>query len=194
MRIITGKAKGCKLKAPQGMNTRPTTDRIKESIFNILQNKTQKARILDVFAGTGNLGLEALSRGGTVAVFVDQSAASVNVIRQNASHTRLLEQAVILKSDVLKALERLQRQGERFDLIFCDPPYNQGLAQKTVEFLRQSQLLNQHGVLVVEHDKNDVLEPYLGELFTLVRSEIYGITKISFYQLLTMEDIEAEES
>lgn len=192
MRIITGKAKGCKLKTPPGLNTRPTTDRVKESIFNILSSKTQDAQILDIFAGTGNMGLEALSRHGASAVFVDQNSVSINVIRDNAHHTKLIERATIIKGDVMTALTKFSQQSRKFDLVFCDPPYNKGWAQKVTDFFRCNNLLNRHGVLVMEHDKNDVLDGYEGELFRLVRSETYGITKISFYQLLTPEDLEAE--
>ena len=107
MRIITGKAKGCKLKTPKGMDTRPTADRIKESLFNILGTDIIGTHVLDIFAGTGNLGLEALSRGAIDAVFVDQSMDSVSIIKQNAEHTKLAESAEIMKCDVFTAMKKL---------------------------------------------------------------------------------------
>ena len=121
MRIITGSARGCRLKTPKGQATRPTSDRIKESLFNILGSKVYGRKVLDIFAGTGNLGLEALSRGAASACFVDQATAAL--IRENAVHTRLKDRATVHGGDVFAQLTRFEQGGASFDLIFCDPPY-----------------------------------------------------------------------
>ena len=133
MRIITGTAKGCRLKAPKGMGTRPTADRVKESLFNILGQSVRDSFVLDMFAGTGALGLEALSRGAIGAVFVDKATA--NVILGNAVHTKLADRAEIIAGDVNKILPRLEKKGLSFDIIFADPPYNLGLESSLLDFI-----------------------------------------------------------
>lgn len=180
MRIITGKAKGCRLKAPRGMTTRPTADRVKESLFNILGRDVAGARVLDLFAGTGNLGLEALSRGAAAAAFVDQSAESVRVIRENALHTKLIDQAQIIRGDVFSALRRFAHSKEKFNLLFCDPPYLKNLAQETLKLLDKIELLAENSVVVIEHDCKDDLELVLDNL-VFQRRQVYGQTAISFF-------------
>lgn len=181
MRIITGTAKGCRLKAPKGQDTRPTADRIKESLFNILGMKVHGRHVLDLFAGTGNLGLEALSRGAAHAVFVDRATAPV--IRENALHTRLDGRAEVLKSDAFSALARLAGMGKSFGLVFCDPPYHKGLWERALLFLDASELLSEDGILVVEHGVDeDGRMPALRNLVR-VRAERYGhTTQVSFFQ------------
>lgn len=179
MRIITGTAKGMKLKAPRGMDTRPTADRVKESIFNILGCRVVNAQILDLFAGTGNLGLEALSRGGAAAIFVDNSGQSVSVIRDNLDHTKMASRGEILKSDVLQALGRLAARGRSFDLIFCDPPYNRGLVTATLSKLNSSDMLSANGIIVIEHSRHELINNEWDRL-TVKRTERYGETLVSF--------------
>ncbi len=194
MRIITGTARGHRLKAPPGLETRPTADRVKESMFSILRDKVNGAHVLDIFAGTGALGLEALSRGGAAAAFVDQSAASVRVIRENAAHTRLSDRARIIRSDVWTALDKFSKQGEKFDLAFCDPPYRKGMAQRALRFFCEHALLAERGVLVIEHEKGDVLALPQSGFLRWARSESYGATAVSFYQVSSQSDRKAEES
>jgi len=180
MRIITGIAKGAKLKAPRGMDTRPTADRVKESIFNILGTMVLEATVLDLFAGTGNLGLEALSRGAKHAVFVDQSAISMRVIKDNAIHTKLVHSADFYKSDVLKAVDKLGRAGQMFDLIFCDPPYNKGLVTSVLTKIDELNILTAGGIIILEHSRHENIDKQLSNL-QLNRSERYGETIVSFY-------------
>lgn len=180
MRIITGSARGCRLKAPKGMITRPTADRVKESLFNILGAKVWQAEVLDLFAGTGNLGLEALSRGAAHAVFVDQNAESVSLIRENALHTKLADSAEIVRSEVLSALERFARMGRRFELVFCDPPYEKGLAQKVVLALDTLDVLAEEALVVVEHGRKEMFDLPLSRLCH-TQSRQYGATEISFF-------------
>ncbi|SEJ07599.1 16S rRNA (guanine(966)-N(2))-methyltransferase RsmD [Propionispira arboris] len=175
MRIITGKAKGCKLKTPKGMSTRPTADRIKESLFNILNADIAGTHVLDIFAGTGNLGLEALSRGAIDAVFIDQSVDSVNIIKQNAEHTKLTEATEIIKCDVFTAMKKLQRLGKKFDIVFCDPPYNKNLCQKALLLFDEMDLLTSEALVIMEHAAEDSLELNLQNI-VLFRNQRYGAT------------------
>ena len=180
MRIITGTAKGCNLKTPKGMSTRPTSDRVKESLFSILGGDAC-GRVLDVFAGTGALGLEALSRGADSCVFIDKATA--DIISFNAEHTRLSDRCWVLKGDVFALLHRLAGQGERFDLVFCDPPYHQGLAHRVLEYLDKGEVLAPDAIVVVEYGGDEADLPATGRL-RLVREQSYGrTTRIGFYHL-----------
>ena len=179
MRIITGSAKGAKLKAPQGLDTRPTADRVKESVFNILGDIVVDANVLDLFAGTGNLGLEALSRGAKRAVFIDQGSESISIIKENANHTKLVEQTEIYRNDVLRALDKFVQTGRSFDLLFCDPPYKKGFVQAVLEKLDNNSIMAPNGIVVIEHSRH---EPIIDEWknLQLRRTERYGATLISF--------------
>lgn len=133
MRVIAGAAKGHKLQTIEGLNTRPTTDRIKETLFNIIAFDLPESRFLDLFSGSGAIGIEALSRGADTAVFVEQAAECQKVITENLTHTKLMERARLIKSDVLTGLAQLSAEQETFDIIFMDPPYAAGLAEPTLE-------------------------------------------------------------
>lgn len=180
MRIITGTAKGCRLKAPKGMETRPTADRIKESLFNILGDRVYDAQVLDMFAGTGALGLEALSRGAESGVFIDKATAKL--ISENAEHTHLSDRAEVLKGDVFAVLNRLMSNGRQFDIIFCDPPYHLGLSQRALELIDSSGLLKPGGLMIMEHGKDENDYPEVNSL-ELIRNQAYGaVTQITIYQ------------
>ena len=190
MRIITGTAKGCNLKTPKGMSTRPTSDRVKESLFSILGGEVEGTRVLDIFAGTGALGLEALSRGAREAVFIDM--ATDKVIRENAQHCRLSDRAESLKGDVLAQLNRLSVQGRRFDLVFCDPPYHEGLWQKAISWLDDNELLAPRALVVLERGGENEPLPELKRL-KLLKNQRYGnTTQIDFLELpeLMKEEVE----
>ena len=187
MRIITVTAKGCKLKTPAGMSTRPTSDRMKESLFSILGEDVLENRVLDIFAGTGGLGLEALSRGAASAVFIDKATA--DIIAFNAQHTNLADKCRILAGDVFVHLQRLEQQGEKFNMVFCDPPYHQGFAHKALELLDKGTLLAEDALVIVEHggDENDL--PATTRL-RLVKNQRYGkVSQLSFYHLPKQENI-----
>ena len=180
MRIITGSARGAKLKTPKGWDTRPTADRVKESLFNVLGRMVEGRTVLDIFAGTGSLGLEALSRGAEHAVLVDKATAAI--ISENASHTHLDSKAEVLGTDVYGALGRFSAQGRSFGLIFCDPPYHKGLWEKALSALDASELLAYEGILVVEHGADENEYPELEQL-QLVLNKSYGhTTQLSFFQ------------
>ncbi len=175
MRIITGRAKGLRLKTPAGLSTRPTSDRIKESLFSILSGLIDFAAVeavLDVFAGTGALGLEAISRGARAATFVD--AATTDIIRDNVTRARF-DGCTILRGDCEKILRRLARQGLTFDLIFSDPPYGKGLAEKSLRLAAELNLLSAGGLIIVEHGANEILAD-LPSTLRLIRQTTYGHT------------------
>jgi 16S rRNA (guanine(966)-N(2))-methyltransferase RsmD len=180
VRIIAGTAKGIRLKTPKGMNTRPTADRVKESVFGILAADVVDAEVLDLFSGTGNLGLEALSRGAVSATMVDKNIQSVKIMMENAILTDLSRAAVICREEVTAALKRLQASGKSFDLIFCDPPYNLGLAPKVLACLDGSDVLREGGIFVLEHSRHEKLPEGLKRIVAY-RSEFYGETVVSFF-------------
>lgn len=150
MRVIAGSAKRLQLKTIPGMETRPTTDRIKETLFNMLQPELLDCRFLDLFSGSGAIGIEALSRGASEAVFVEQNPAAVLCIKENLKTTRLEKGATVIQDDVLRALSSLMRDGKSFDLIFMDPPYRMGWEQKILELIKDSSLAEQASLIIVE--------------------------------------------
>ncbi len=152
MRVIAGKARSLRLKTVEGENTRPTTDRIKETLFNMLQPQLADSTFLDLFAGSGGIGIEALSRGAKRAVFVEKDRGALRCIRDNLQFTRLKEQAEVLEMDVFQALQRLEGQ-PAFDCIFMDPPYNQGLERRVLEVLAGSGLADAHTLIIAEADE-----------------------------------------
>lgn len=165
-----------KLKTPAGLSTRPTSDRVKESLFSILSgliNFSEVDAVLDIFAGTGALGLESVSRGANSATFID--AATTEIIRDNVTRAKFLDACKILRGDFEKILLRLSRQGLTFDLIFSDPPYARGLAEKSLRLVAELNLLSAGGLLIVEHGAEEILND-LPPTLSLVRKIIYGHT------------------
>ena len=149
MRIIAGTRRSLPLKSVEGFDTRPTTDRIKETLFNMLQGRIPESHFLDLFAGTGQIGLEALSRGALRAVFVDSGKKQQKCIEENIAFTKFQAESRLLGYDVLSALRLLQGK-ESFDIIFMDPPYGQDLEKQVLEELSKSSLLKEDGLIVVE--------------------------------------------
>ena len=156
MRVIAGSARSLKLKTLEGIDTRPTTDRIKETLFNMIAPYLYDCEFLDLFAGSGGIGIEALSRGAGQAVFVEQNEAAVQIVRDNLKATKLEDRAVVMQKkgitltkDVLNALYQLE--GDKvFDYIFMDPPYDQGLERQVMEYLTRSSLADEYTVIVIE--------------------------------------------
>lgn len=179
MRIISGRYRGRRLKGPAAEGLRPTSDRVKESVFNIIVDRLADARVLDLFAGTGNLGLEALSRGAASAVFVDSSPRSLRVLRDNLRIADDPSSIRVVSGDAFRAVETLARRADRFDVAFVDPPYHLGMADRALEALAGWNLINPGGVIVVECAAN---EPPPGEHgFRLYRKAEYGDTVVYFY-------------
>lgn len=149
MRVISGTAKHLPLKTVEGQETRPTTDRIKETLFNMIQNEIYGCRFLDLFAGSGAIGIEALSRGAEAAVFVEQNRRAADCIRENLSFTHLSQKAHVMRMDVFQALSQLQ-EGESFDIVFMDPPYDRELEKKVLEILAKSDRINEQSLIITE--------------------------------------------
>ncbi|GFE58226.1 16S rRNA (guanine(966)-N(2))-methyltransferase RsmD [Geobacter sp. AOG1] len=184
MRIISGSARGRRLFSPASYRVRPTADRVKEALFNILAGLVDFSgcRALDIFAGTGNLGIESLSRGAGVVVFVDSHRESAALVRKNLSLVGLESRGRIIEREVLTALGMLEKEGERFDLVFLDPPYAQGLAEKTLRHLADSPLLHAGSVVVAEISSREEVPGTFGPLVQFDR-RIYGDTALVFFSL-----------
>ena len=147
MRVISGSARGRRLKELLGMDTRPTTDKVKESLFNIIQFEIEGRRVLDLFGGTGQLGIEALSRGADHCTFVDMRKEAAALIRENLRLTGLSERSRVVQGD---ALSFLSSCGEKFDVILLDPPYHTELLEKSVERITEFDILREHGIMICE--------------------------------------------
>lgn len=180
MRVITGQAKGKKLKAPKGLTTRPTTDRVKEALFNILNLYIEDSQVLDLFAGSGSIGIEALSRGAKKSFFVDKSSEAIKCINDNLHHTNLISKAEVYRNDVFNALLLLGRKKEKFDIIFIDPPYLQGFEINVLEKIKEYSLLYHDGIIIIEISKKDIIPEIITD-FYCERSENYGDTTLLFY-------------
>ena len=180
LRIISGTAGGIRIKAPDTDKTRPTLDRIKESVFGILQPYLEDTRVLDLFAGSGNLGLEALSRGASQAVFVDESRLCRSIIEENINRTHMSGKAQVIQSDVFRAIQALSREGRRFDMIFIDPPYSHNYVNKTLQMIEENDIIFENGLIAVEHHEDEQPADVIGRI-TKVRSRNYGDTVFSFY-------------
>ena len=178
MRIIAGSARGRQILAPKGQATRPTLDRVKESLFGILQFSLMDARVLDLYAGSGNLGLEALSRGAGYAVFNDHSRDCCEIIKKNIETLGFSDRALVLQTEALLAIERLTG-GAPFDLVFLDPPYRAG-AQQALEALFSKGLIAERGQVIVEHALKEPPTPVAG-LFACMDTRKYGDTGLSFF-------------
>ncbi len=181
MRVITGKVKGRKLKAPKGLDVRPTTDRVKESIFNILRTIKENSIVLDLFAGTGNVGIEFLSRGAEECFFIDNDNISIKTIRDNLEHTGLTPQSNIYKNSVEGAIRILGKKDMKFDYIFMDPPYGKNLALPTLELICEEKIIKKDGLIIIEHEGQVSLPE---ECLYLKRIDFreYGGTTVTFYR------------
>ena len=179
MRIISGTSKGRKLVTPRSQFLRPTSDRVKESIFNILQDEIVGKVVLDLFAGTGNLGIEALSRGAKKTIFVEKGRQALRLIQRNLTQFGLEERSEILPKDANRAIGILKQRGKTFDLIFMDPPYEKGMIEKTLMILTSHQIYHKDSILVIEHNRREPLSTVM-EGWNLIRQRRIGDTLISF--------------
>ena len=177
MRVITGTARGRKLKELQGMETRPTTDKVKESLFNIVQFDIEGRRVLDLFAGTGQLGIESLSRGAAPCTFVDLRREAAALVRDNLAQCALTDRAQVVQGDYLAYLTRC---GEKFDLVFLDPPYGSGLLEKAVETIAAIDILSENGIMVCESGLEEAL-PELEAPYRKGKDYRYGKIKLTVY-------------
>lgn len=173
MRIIAGKRKGFSLKAPKGYDTRPTSDRVKEAMFNMIQGYEKDAHVLDLFAGTGALGLEALSRGAKSAVFVEKNLAPWRILLANIAKAGFEDQSTVRKTDALHFLQ--QYQGKPFDLIFIDPPYGSEVENYLLTSILNKGLLAPSGLIIYERGVQDKPFPGISGL-TIMKEKVYGDT------------------
>ena len=178
MRVITGKARGVQLKTPEGLQTRPTTDRVKEAMFSIIHFEIPGARVLDLFGGTGQLGIEALSRGAKSAVFVDGSEKACSLIRENLKRARLEGEGRVVRSDYLDYLKRCR---ETFDIILLDPPYAEVFLENALKCISEIDILQTGGIIVAERPLGKEL-PWEFEGFERSRDYKYGKTMLTIYR------------
>ena len=173
MRVIAGKARRIPLQTVKGMETRPTTDRIKETLFNMLQSELADCTFLDLFAGSGAIGIEALSRGAKKAVFIEQSSEAVRCIRENLTHTKLANDATVYQTEVLDGIRRAEQAGFVFDLIFMDPPYRMDHERRVLEALADSNAVHDDTLIVVEAALETEMD-YASELgFEIIKTKVY---------------------
>ncbi|MBU3840940.1 MAG: 16S rRNA (guanine(966)-N(2))-methyltransferase RsmD [Candidatus Ruminococcus intestinipullorum] len=184
MRVIAGSAKRLQLKTLEGIETRPTTDRIKETLFNMISPSIIGCRFLDLFSGSGAIGIEALSRGAKEAVFVEKNPKAMDCIKENLRFTKLDQRAFTLTKDVLLALQQLD--GEKiFDIVFMDPPYDLGFEKNVLEYLAESQLLEEDAIVIVEASKQTDFS-YINDIgFTLIKEKLYKTNKHVFLEKIT---------
>ena len=178
MRVISGSARSIPLLSRDGLDTRPTADRVKEAIFSAIQFEVEGRRVLDLFAGSGQMAIEALSRGAAEAVLVDQSKESISIIKQNLNKTRLADRARVVCSDYM---EYLNRSGERFDLIFLDPPYREKFLENALKRISEIDILKSGGIIVCERPADKAL-PDDYNAFRRVRDYRYGRTGVTLYR------------
>ena len=178
MRVISGKARGVQLKTPEGLTTRPTADRVKEALFSIIQFDIPGARVLDLFGGTGQLGLEALSRGAVSAVFVDAGEPACRIIRENIKRTKMGSQATVVRSDYMTYLNRCNQQ---FDFIFLDPPYAEVFLENALKRITEIDILASGGIIVTERPTGKEL-PWEFEGYVRSKDYKYGNTLLTLYR------------
>ena len=177
MRVITGTARGRRLKELEGMETRPTTDRVKEGLFNIIQFDIEGRKVLDLFAGTGQLGIEALSRGAAYATFVEQRRDAASLVGENLKLTGLADRGRVVCGEAMAFLDACR---EKFDIIFLDPPYGTGLLEQAIAKITQFDILRRHGIMVCE-SKAALELPPLAAPYALHRTYRYGQIKLTVY-------------
>ena len=184
MRVITGKARGIQLKTPDGMLTRPTADRVKEALFSIINFDVPGSKVLDLFGGTGQLGIEALSRGAASAVFVDAREDSCRLIRENLKRTRLESSAKVIRSDYLDYLNRCR---EQYNIIFLDPPYAEVFLENAIKRITEIDILQSDGIIVAERPLGKEL-PWEFDGYTRSRDYKYGKVLLTIYRKAVLQD------
>lgn len=181
MRVIAGSARRLLLKTIDGMDTRPTTDRIKETLFNMISHGLLESTFLDLFAGSGGIGIEALSRGASQAVFVEKNPKAMECVKENLKHTHLADRAETMQMDVISALSRMEGKYE-FDYIFMDPPYDCELEKRVLEYLAESSLVSEDGIIIVEASLNTQFD-YIEDLgYSLIKTKEYKTNKHVFFE------------
>lgn len=186
MRVISGICKGLPIKAVPGSNTRPTTDKVKESVFNMIGPYFDGGLAIDLFAGSGSLGIEALSRGIDHCIFIEKDVKAINIITENLKKCNLENQAEVFRTEASRAIKALEKRNLQFDLLFLDPPYQRIELYELAHTMVQKGLLSSNAIILCEHEKGVDL-PETIHTFSLTRRETYGSTIISIYRKLEEE-------
>lgn len=181
MRITSGILKNKKIKSREGRETRPTLERIKEAIFSIIGDKVVDSRFLDLYSGTGNMGIEALSRNAKRTIFIENNQEALRIIIENINDCKLENKSRAYKNDVLRAIEILSRKNEKFDIIFMDPPYKENLTEKTLMHISDFSLLDDDGIVISEHSIYEKISDVVGKLVKYDERD-YNKKIISFYK------------
>ena len=182
MRIISGKARGTKLYTLEGTNTRPTLDRVKESIFNIIQNEIEAATVLDLFAGSGAIGLECLSRGAKKAILCDKSKEAVEIIKRNIEKTHMEEKAKVINADFETCLDKVK--DEQFDIIYIDPPYATDYIFKSLKKIKEIGIVKKESIIIIETDDEQRILKEIGNIeIKIVDKRKYGRATIIFLEI-----------
>jgi 16S rRNA (guanine966-N2)-methyltransferase len=180
LRVISGSAKGKRLKAPAGLNTRPITDMIKEALFNVLGARVSEAKLLDLFAGSGSVGIEALSRGAEIVAFVDNSNEAVKIVKENLNNCKFTSGYQVLRSDVFKALEILKRHDNKFDLVYIDPPFtNEKIFNEIMRAIAKTDVLEPDGIVIIRTPRRKEMPLFTG--LDNYRSNHYGESSLHYY-------------
>lgn len=180
MRVIAGKARRQPLIAPQGLEVRPTTDRTKETLYNIIQHDVYDCDFLDLFSGSGAIGIEALSRGARHTVFVENSREALACMDQNLKKTMLIGEGEVLGIDVIQALNHLKTRKQTFDIIFMDPPYNKGWANKLIPLIASLGLLNENGMIICESAIDTVIDCIDEVPYSIIKEKRFRTNKFTF--------------
>ncbi len=183
MRIITGDYKGRRLEMPINNDIRPTSEKVKEAIFSAIAAYIYDATCVDLFTGTGNLGLEALSRGASKCYFCDSSRESLNLTKRNIAMCKAEDKSVLMAGDFERSLIKLGEKGEKVDVFFIDPPYKEGLYEKVFQLIKEYELLAEDGIIVTEHNSRDKFPEEL-EGFSLLKDKVYGTIGVTIYSCL----------
>lgn len=183
MRVIAGKARRLQLKTITGLDTRPTTDRTKETLFNIINNNIPNSAFLDLFSGSGAIGIEALSRGAKEVYFVENNKAAVQCIRENLKFTKLEKDAVVFHNSVLEAIKTMEDEGKHFDFVFMDPPYNHLYEKDVLIFLEKSALIDKSSSIIVEASLETDFSFVKKIGFEVIREKKYKTNKHVFLRL-----------
>ncbi|MCR5665805.1 MAG: 16S rRNA (guanine(966)-N(2))-methyltransferase RsmD [Eubacterium sp.] len=186
MRIIAGRARRLPLKAPTGKDTRPTTDRIKETLFNMLQPDIPGCNFLDLFSGSGNIGLEAASRGAKQVVMVENNKKAADIIADNMAFTHLDDVSSLIRKDALVAMQTM-KYDEPFDIIFADPPYQLGIERELLQTIKQTGILNPNGYVVIEADSGTEFDFAEEVGFRIIKEKIYKTNKHVYLDFITCE-------
>lgn len=191
MRVVAGEFRGRRLDSIEGLDVRPTSDKVKESLFNILGSSVIDSIFLDLFGGTGGIGIEALSRGAKHVVFIDSGIKSIKVLKGNLDKLNIKDNAEVFHTDYSTAISKLYKYKRKFDIIFVDPPYRVGIAESALEEIDKNLILTESGIIVVEHDSRDEMPQRVGKLYKY-RIKQYGSTGLSFYTM-NLETQQEEE-